>query len=155
VGADRLAALDAAGRGRDEGLLDDGVLGVQVGARLSKLASEAETLASGVNPGEAFFAFFTRVVGHAATKNALTAALMEAGVDVADTTAETGQGLKHALATLLRRAQEAGAVRRDIGPPEVMTLLVAASQAAERAGGDHGLRDRAVSVILDGLRAVS
>lgn len=123
--------------------------------RLGKLATEAEALASAANPGEAFVAFFTRVVGYAATKNALTAALMEAGVDVAESTAETGRELKHALAALLRRAQEAGAVRRDIGPPEVMTLLVAASQAAERAGSDDGLRDRAVSVILDGLRAVS
>jgi AcrR family transcriptional regulator len=123
--------------------------------RLEKLGTEAETLAAGPNPGEAFFAFFTRVVGYAATKNALTAALMEAGVDVTETTAETGQGLKSALATLLDRAQESGAVRRDIGPPEVMALLVAASQAAERAGADHGVRDRAVAVILDGLRAAS
>lgn len=121
--------------------------------RLRKLADEAEALTSDANPGEAFFAFFARVVGHAATKNALTAALTEAGVDVTETTAETGQELKRALATLLSRAQEAGTVRRDVGPAEVMTLLVGASQAAERVGGDHGVRDRAVAVILDGLRA--
>ena len=122
-------------------------------SRLRNLAAEAEALASGTDPGAAFFAFFTRVVGHAATKNALTAALLEADVDVSETTAETGQDLKRALAALLGRAQEAGAVRGDIGPAEVMTLLVAASQAAERAGTDRGVRDRAVSVILDGLRA--
>lgn len=120
--------------------------------RLRKLAGEAEALASGANPGEAFFTFFARVVGHASTKNALSAALMEAGVDVSETTAETGQGLKRALATLLSRAQEAGAVRRDVGLAEVMTLLVGASQAAERVGGDRGVRDRALAVILDGLR---
>jgi AcrR family transcriptional regulator len=123
--------------------------------RLRKLGEEAEELASGANPGEAFFAFFARVVGYAATKNALSAALMEAGVDVSETMAETGRDLKRALATLLRRAQEAGAVRRDVGVAEVMTLLVGASQAAERAGGDDGVRDRALAVILDGLRAAS
>ena len=120
--------------------------------RLRNLAAEAEALASGAEPGEAFFAFFARVVGYAATKNALAAALTEAGVDVSETTAETGQGLKRALAALLEHAQEAGTVRRDVGPAEVLTLLVGASQAAERFGGG-GVRDRALAVILDGLRA--
>jgi AcrR family transcriptional regulator len=123
--------------------------------RLRKLGEEAEALASGANPGEAFFGFFTRVVGYAATKNALSAALMEAGVDVSVPAAETGQGLKRALGALLSRAQEAGAVRRDIGLAEVMTLLVGASQAAERFAGEAGVRDRALAVILDGLRAAS
>jgi AcrR family transcriptional regulator len=113
-------------------------------ARLRKLGEEA--------PGKAFFAFFTHVVGHAATKNAFSAALLEAGVDVRATTTETGNGLKRALASLLARAQEAGAVRRDVGLPEVMTLLVAASQAAEHAVAGAGVGERALNVILDGLR---
>jgi AcrR family transcriptional regulator len=121
--------------------------------RLRKLAEEAGVLASAGDPGEAFFAFFTRVVGHAATKNAFSAALVEAGVDLRETTAETGQELKRALATLLTRAQEAGAIRHDVGLPEVMTLLVGASQAAEYTGGDQGVRDRALAVVFDGLRA--
>ncbi|MDN3351406.1 TetR/AcrR family transcriptional regulator [Actinomadura sp. DC4] len=120
--------------------------------RLGKLAAEADALASAETPGEAFFAFFARVVGHAATKNAFSAALMEAGVDVRETTAETGRELRRALAALLDRAQEAGAVRRDVGLAEIMTLLVGASQAAERVGGDPGVRDRALSVVFDGLR---
>jgi AcrR family transcriptional regulator len=121
--------------------------------RLRKLTEEADALAAAEEPGAAFFTFFTRVVGHAATKNALTAALLEAGVDVREATARTGRGLKEALGALLGRAQEAGAVRRDIGLPEVLTLLVAASQAAERAGAGDEVRDRALAVILDGLRA--
>jgi hypothetical protein len=40
-----------------------------------------------------------------------------------------------------------------VGLPEVMTLLVGASQAAEHVGGDGGVRDRALGVVLDGLRA--
>jgi AcrR family transcriptional regulator len=121
-------------------------------ARLRKLAEEAEALTAAEDPGEAFFAFFTHVVGHAATKNAFSSALLEAGVDVRATTTETGNGLKRALASLLARAQEAGAVRRDVGLPEVMTLLVAASQAAEHAAAGTAVRERALNVILDGLR---
>ncbi len=123
--------------------------------QLRRLAGEAEALASADDPGEAFFRFFTRVVGHAATKNAFSAALAEAGVDLQQSTAEAGPRLKQALATLLTSAQEAGIVRGDVGLPEVMTLLVGASQAAEQVGGDAGVRDRALAVVLDGLRARS
>ncbi|MCO6010655.1 TetR/AcrR family transcriptional regulator [Actinoallomurus purpureus] len=122
-------------------------------AQLGRLATEADALMSAEDPGAAFFAFFARVVDHAATKNAFAAALAEAGVDVRATTAETGQELRRALGSLLDRAQEAGAVRRDIGLPEILTLLVGASQAAEHVGGDADVRARALAVIFDGLRA--
>jgi AcrR family transcriptional regulator len=122
-------------------------------ARLEKLAAEADALAAAEEPGEGFFTFFARVVAHAATKNAFSAALLEAGVDVRETTAETGTELRRALAALLGRAQEAGVVRPDVGLAEVMTLLVGASQAAERLGADQGVRDRALAVVFDGLRA--
>ncbi|GAA4639768.1 TetR/AcrR family transcriptional regulator [Actinoallomurus vinaceus] len=122
-------------------------------ARLDRLAAEADALMGAEDPGEAFFAFFTQVVGHAATKNAFTAALAEAGVDVRATTAETGGELKRALGALLRRAQDAGAVRHDIGLPEVLALLVGASGAAERVAGDAAVRERTLGVVLDGLRA--
>ncbi|HEV7936230.1 MAG TPA: TetR/AcrR family transcriptional regulator, partial [Actinomadura sp.] len=122
-------------------------------AQLRRLAGEAETLASAEDPGEAFFAFFTRVVGHSATKNAFSAALAEAGVDVKESAAKTGPELKRALGALLARAQETGAVRGDIGLAEVMTLLVGASQAAGHAGGDPAVRERALAVVFDGLRS--
>ncbi|GAA0351601.1 TetR/AcrR family transcriptional regulator [Actinoallomurus spadix] len=122
-------------------------------ARLDRLATEADALMSAEDPGAAFFGFFARVVDHAATKNALSAALAEAGVDVRASTAGTGRELRRALGALLGRAQEAGAVRSDVGLPEILTLLVGASQAAEHVGGDAGVRARALAVVFDGLRA--
>src|SRR3569833_2614032 len=95
--------------------------------------------------------YVARMVVHAATKNAFSAALMLAGVDVRETTAETGRELKRALAALLGRAQEAGAVRRDVGVAEVMTLLVGAARAAEH-GTDPRVHERALAVVFDGLR---
>ncbi|GAB3970492.1 TetR/AcrR family transcriptional regulator [Actinoallomurus acanthiterrae] len=121
--------------------------------RLDRLAAEADALMGAEDPGEAFFAFFARVVGHAATKNAVTAALAEAGIDVRETTAETGRELRRALGALLRRAQDAGAVRPDIGLPEVLALLVGASQAAEHVAGDDEVRARTLAIVFDGLRA--
>ncbi|MCP9947431.1 hypothetical protein LUX33_02430 [Actinomadura madurae] len=49
---------------------------------------------------------------------------------------------------LLRRAQEAGAVRADVGPGEVMALLAGMSYAAGRAGA----RDDVLRIAFDGLR---
>lgn len=122
-------------------------------AQLQGLAAEAGALASAGDAGAAFFTFFTRVVGQSATKNALSAALVEAGVDVREAAAGAGADLHRTLGTLLDRAQQAGAVRADVGLPEVMTLLVGAAQGAERTAVDGDARDRVLAVVFDGLRA--
>lgn len=119
--------------------------------RLRRLADEAGALADAADPGAAFLDFFHRVVDHAATKNAFADALAEAGVDIATTTSEVGQLLKAALAVLLERAQAVGAVRADVGVPELQALLVGASRAVEQTT-DPAVRARTVQVMLDGLR---
>ena len=119
---------------------------------LRRLAEEAEGLESTADPGGAFFGFFARIVRQSATKRAVADALAEAGGDVGRAHAEVGADLRGALERLLRRAQQAGAVRDDIGVAEVMALLVGASGAAERAGADPLVRDRALEVVMDGLR---
>lgn len=119
--------------------------------RLERLADEARGLAGADDPGAAFFGFFQRVVDHAATKNAFADALAEGGIDLADATTEVGRDLQDALAVLLERAQAAGAVRSDVGVPELKALLVGASRALELAD-DPAVRARTVRVVLDGLR---
>jgi AcrR family transcriptional regulator len=120
--------------------------------RLRRLADEAHGLAGADDPGAAFLDFFHRVVDHAATKNAFADALAEAGVDVMHTSSQVGQDLQRALAVLLERAQAAGAVRADVGVPELRALLVGASRAVEQAADDPAVRARTVRVMLDGLR---
>ncbi|MFB4311353.1 TetR/AcrR family transcriptional regulator [Actinomadura sp. GTD37] len=117
-------------------------------ALLERLARDAEDLRSAADPGEAFFAFFSRVVSQAAAKQAVTEALAEAGVDARAATGEAGPGLKAALGALLERAQEAGAVRADVGAAEVMALLAGMSYAAGRAGA----REDVLRIAFDGLR---
>ncbi|NKZ08522.1 TetR/AcrR family transcriptional regulator [Actinomadura latina] len=117
-------------------------------ALLERLAGEAEELRSAADPGEAFFGFFSRVVSQAAAKQAVTEALAEAGIDAREATGRAGPGLKAALGVLLRRAQEAGAVRADVGAGEVMALLAGMSYAAGRAGA----REDVLRIALDGLR---
>jgi AcrR family transcriptional regulator len=130
-----------------ESLLEAVLIGL-----LRRLADDAEALAVADDPGTAFFAFFTQVVTQAVTKNAVSAALAESGIDARDETDRTGQELKKALSTLLDRAQRSGAVRADVGVAEVMALLAGASQAAGHLGADYEVRIRMLEIVFDGLR---
>ncbi|MGI5201780.1 TetR/AcrR family transcriptional regulator [Spirillospora sp. CA-108201] len=117
-------------------------------ALLERLAAEARDLRSADDPGAAFFGFFGRVVSQATTKQAVTEALAEAGVDAREATGRAGPDLRAAIGVLLGRAQEAGAVRADVGPGEVMALLAGMSYAAGRAGA----REDVLRIAFDGLR---
>jgi AcrR family transcriptional regulator len=119
---------------------------------LQRLSEEAEALAASDDAGTAFFAFFTQVVTQAVTKNALSAALAESGIDARDATDRTGRELKEALNTLLERAQRSGGVRADVGVAEVMALLAGMSQAAGHLGADFDVRIRLLEIVFDGLR---
>jgi hypothetical protein len=84
-------------------------------------------------------------VTHLATKHVLTAVLIreseaygqcrEAIYDIAD--------------PLFARAQDAGSVRTDIDADDVMRLIFAATAGVYR---DDAQRERAVQIILDGIR---
>ncbi|MFC0553136.1 TetR/AcrR family transcriptional regulator [Planotetraspora thailandica] len=126
--------------------------------RVRTLAAKAEAL-SEAEAGPALFAFFAYAVEQAATQNAYADVLAEA----ASAAAPAGEGsprepgaspvgaeLASALEALLERAQRAGAVRSDIGAPELMALLIGASRAAERVGPD--VRNRTLAIMFDGLR---
>jgi hypothetical protein len=58
-----------------------------------------------------------------------------------------------AMRVLLSNAQQAGAVRPDIGVSELKAVLVGASRAVEQGGDDPATRARILAVMLDGLRA--
>ncbi|MEZ0068924.1 AcrR family transcriptional regulator [Streptacidiphilus sp. MAP12-20] len=121
-------------------------------SRLDRLAEEATRLAADETPGDAFFAFFAQVVDHSSTKNAFAEALSAAGVDVRQATSDVGQTLRKALASLLADAQRAGAVRPDLGVPELTALLVGTHRMMEHLGDDSAARERTFAVVFDGLR---
>ncbi|NUT92829.1 MAG: helix-turn-helix transcriptional regulator [Saccharothrix sp.] len=121
-------------------------------ARLDRLAATARELTRADDPGAALFTFVGEVVDQAAAKNAMAEALTNAGIDVMGVTSEAADALKQALRDLLENAQRAGAVRTDIGVPELSALLVGASRAAEHAAGDPQARERVLTVIRDGMR---
>ncbi|MEV4419185.1 TetR/AcrR family transcriptional regulator [Patulibacter sp. NPDC049589] len=55
-------------------------------------------------------------------------------------------------AELLERAQDAGVVRRDAEPGDVLRLVYGIAWATDNAGDDTALVDRMLGLVLDGLR---
>jgi AcrR family transcriptional regulator len=120
--------------------------------RIRRFAEEADRLTASDDPTGAFWTFLTRVAEVASSKAAYAEALAAAGTDLGAALDPAREQLPRALGVLLRRAQEAGAVRDDIGVAELIALMVATSQVTERGRADAGLRDRVIGIIFDGLR---
>jgi AcrR family transcriptional regulator len=116
--------------------------------RFDRLREQAEALLEADDPGRAFFGFFSHLVADAATKIAIGDALMEAGGASDGEAGTASNGLRGAVAALLRKAQQAGAVRDDVELPEVYALLVATSRTANL---DQEVRTRMLAIVFDGL----
>jgi AcrR family transcriptional regulator len=117
--------------------------------RLARVAADAREHAASSDTG-AFFDFFAAVVRGSATKLELVDALAELGVHPTEAVAPVAEEVTGAVAALLEQAQQAGAVRRDVGVADVIALLAGASQAHR-----YTAEDRPLAVILDGLRVPS
>jgi AcrR family transcriptional regulator len=119
--------------------------------RFRYLREQADALVGAADPGEAFFAFVSRLASHAEAKIAITEALLDAGGDRHGDAARAADGVRQAIGALLLNAQQAGAVRDDVELPEVYALLVGTSRAAARARLDEEARARLLTIIFDGL----
>ena len=121
--------------------------------RFERLRERADGLAGAADPGQAFFDFFTHMVADAAGKIAIAEALAEAGGDAEGAATQASARLQDAVRVLLRRAQEAGAVRGDVGLGEIYSLLIGSSRAAAFGQFGPNVNARALAVIFDGLAA--
>jgi hypothetical protein len=75
---------------------------------------------------------------------------MSQGIDIRAATGEIAGVLKDALAELLRRAQEAGAVRPDVSVDDLHALVIGAIAAARAALSADV--PRVAGLVADGLR---
>ena len=120
--------------------------------RFSRLVEEARSLTSSREKGEAFFEFFRWMIDEGSAKRDLVDAFTRAGIDVKASILEGAKELRQAVGVLLSRAQDAGAVRRDIDVEEVMDLLTGLIRALEGHGKSARRADTIVSVVFNGLR---
>jgi AcrR family transcriptional regulator len=103
----------------------------------------------GSDPWEALNTWFERLLGYLATKQALAQELLNYFDRDAKLFQVCRTSLYDAGDPLLRRAQEAGVVRQDVGFPEVMQMVmgIAKIPASDPSQVAHILR-----IALDGLR---
>lgn len=122
-----------------------------VSDRIQELVEEARSLSEDPDPGRAFSSFVDRLAREGARKRDLVEAFSRTGVKV-KIEAVSLQDLTDVLEELLRRAQRAGAVRRDISAADVMALLTGAAFAICQSPADRARTDRLLAVMDDGLR---
>ncbi|MFD5461782.1 TetR/AcrR family transcriptional regulator [Kitasatospora sp. NPDC127059] len=120
--------------------------------RLDTIAARAAQLSAESAPAEAFFDCFRLVVEQSAGKNEFARALAAAGVDAHAALRDAGAGIRARLAELLAAAQHAGAVRPELGPPEIVALLIGTTTTMEHLPDDAPARERVFAVVFDGLR---
>ncbi len=120
-----------------------------VADHLAELTAMATDRLAHADPGAAFFDLLGRIWADAAWKRSLVAALTNAGYDIRATVQNELKALRAALARLLRRAQMAGAIRRDVSAGEVLALMAAATMAVDQTGRSRG---HFFAILRDGLR---
>ncbi|MGW1839124.1 TetR/AcrR family transcriptional regulator [Streptomyces sp. NPDC002067] len=123
--------------------------------RIRLFADTAQDLSDVTEPGEVFFRFFASVARLATENRALGEALETAETSAAGGAAEAGREFVAAFEVLLRRAQEAGAVRGDVVIEDVRTLLVGCLAMERRrvaAGDTTGVPGRMTALACDALR---
>jgi AcrR family transcriptional regulator len=120
---------------------------------LAEFTAYGRSLANAADPGEAFFALLDRIIAGAISAKAVADALRSTGVDIKERFSDGLAQLEQATNTLLRRAQRAGLVRKDIRASEVIALITAGCMAAELV--EPKRRPQVLAVVLDGLRSRS
>jgi AcrR family transcriptional regulator len=121
---------------------------------LESIVADARATLVADEPGEAFFAFFVRLIEMGTTNKALFDTLSAGGKAEKTAIAAIAGELHLALGALLERAQQAGTVRRDLTPDDLEAALVGALAAQARAGNAEASQ-RLIAVACDGLRRPS
>ncbi|MEU3664558.1 helix-turn-helix domain-containing protein [Streptomyces sp. NPDC032940] len=123
--------------------------------RIEAIAARADAIAAGRPAGEALVAWLDELAVGMLQVRGLKALLGTAVTDGATAVgAACGDCVRGAATRLVRAAQDAGALRRDVEPVEVLRLVHGVVTASEMAGeGDGTSVRRYLSLVVDGLRA--
>jgi AcrR family transcriptional regulator len=118
--------------------------------RLRRIVDDGRALMANEEPGQALFTFLrSMILEWGATDRGLTDALAGLGIDIKAAAPEAEESFLTLLGDLLRVAQDAGSVRRDLDVRDLKALMVGA-QAMQSYNADAA--ERLTAVVLDGLR---
>ena len=119
-------------------------------SQVAAVCAQGEELAGSPSAGEAFAGWLRVLASYLVTKRGLAHALIAARGRDSDVISACSQIMRDTAGRLLARAQQAGAVRPDLTPMDVLMLVHGVVVATERAPEQA---DRLLSLTLDGLRA--
>ena len=120
--------------------------------RLAQLTEITEALSQHKDAGHAFFSLLTLIIDGARTSLAFSDTLLQVGVDVHKYPPALWKSLKHRIATVLERAQRAGAVRPDLKMKELILLIVGISRATQHHSWNGRSQAKVLQIVFDGLR---
>lgn len=121
--------------------------------QVEALRARADELIATKPPAEALATWLRDLLEFGRTKRVLTSALLTT-VSRDSEIMTSGSGIVRGAATdILHGAQQAGAVRADADPADIMRLVHAISMTTEWAGDDDEQADRLLALVLDGLRS--
>ncbi|HUO48064.1 MAG TPA: TetR/AcrR family transcriptional regulator [Acidimicrobiales bacterium] len=123
-------------------------------AHFTSLIDRAEELTRAEDAGAAFEQFVDALADTVIDKRDLADALGAAGIDIKAKAGGKFDELRRLVELLLSRAQDAGAVRRDLDADELFVLVHGTCSAASSAGRDRESTRRLLSVVCQGLRPV-
>jgi AcrR family transcriptional regulator len=116
--------------------------------RIEELIARAEDLATADDPGAAFIEYFLHVVEQTDTSKGLHEALVKSGFQFEQSMGGLAERLRESMGVLLRRAQEAGAVRGDLTSADAKALMAGVGEMRRMGGAP----DVTLAVVLAGLR---
>jgi AcrR family transcriptional regulator len=118
--------------------------------RINHIVDDGRAVLASGDPGEALFTFLrSMVLQWGATDRGLADALAGLGIDIKDAVPDAEEAFLSLLSELLRAAQTAGTVRRDVDVPDVKAIVVGC-QAMQAYQPETAAR--LTEVVLDGLR---
>lgn len=115
-----------------------------------QLAAEADAMVSDPDAVNALYEFCSRVMTIGVQNRAVFDRLAETGVRVH--VGDALASLRPVIDVLLDRAQQAGTVREDLQPTELIAVLAAICQEAMTDEWDEQFRTRALSILFEGIR---
>jgi len=119
--------------------------------RVEDLVEEARRLIASNDPKTAFFKLLSQLIRHGDGHKDLMDALGKQSFDLQKAVPGLLAKMWSLVGQLLKQAQRAGTVRRDVGLPHVQALVSGACTAIDQGDGD-GLECVVWTVISDGLR---
>jgi AcrR family transcriptional regulator len=128
------------------------LLDVVLPERLGEIDRLAQTALADPDPWRGFTGFLDRMFAMQAGNRAINEAISRSAVGSVDVAAECGRA-GGVLETIVMRARQAGVLRSDFGPDDLVTLVSAMSRVIAMSDGNDAVWRRHLGFVLDGLCA--